>query len=203
MAREGNTLTRTMRFEPRQHELLGLDLGEGIPRRALIFGGLCFVAWWALLWLLIGAPQAATSMLWFLPPALMATYGWRDGTVTPRRRRITEWALALRWIGRGHRSVINMGRRPTTKQEQAGLVERLAHRWGHDDPLAVVMPWRAAENRHDRPAMPARAGSPIEGASRVQLVGTDAARDRMTTLIERDRRKGTRRGSRRMTKETS
>ena len=37
MAREGQTVSRHLKFETRQHKL-GVDLGEGIPRKTLILG---------------------------------------------------------------------------------------------------------------------------------------------------------------------
>ena len=191
MSREGHTLTRTMGFEPRQHEILGLDLGDGPPRRAMLWGALCFVVWWALLWLVLGPPTSELSLLWLLPPSLLATYGWREGR-TSRRKKVTEWALTARWLRHGHVPVIALGRHEATPSESARFLDRIGHRFGHDEPLALVLPWRAAPGRSlARPSLPAQPGAPIERTVRAQLIGTDTAAKRREALVARTARRRT------------
>jgi len=179
-----------MAFEPRQHELFGLDLGDGPPRRALLWGVLCFAVWWGLLWLITGGISSEWSLLWIAPPALFAVYGWRDGR-TPRRRLVTEWLLTVRWLRRGHVPLVSLGRHHTTRSESAGWWERIGHRFGHDDPLALVLPWRSAPTRltDDRPTLSAPAGATIGRTSRAQLIGTDVAERRRAAVLARTTRR--------------
>lgn len=190
MAREGHTLTRTMGFEPRQHELLGLDLGDGPPRRALLWGALVFLVWWGFLWLLTGGPTSQTSLVWLLPPALLAVYGWRDGR-TARRRRVTEWVLTIRWLRRGHTPVISLGRHTPTRSEHVGWWDRIGHRFGHDDPLAVLLPWRAdpANLSGNRPNLSAPAGAAVSSSTRAQLISTDEAQRLRDAVLARTTRR--------------
>ncbi len=183
MSREGQTLTRTMGFETRQHELFGIDLGEGAPRRMLVWGALCCAIWWGLLYLIFGAPLPGAVFFWLAPPVFLAYYGWRDGR-TRRRRKITEWVLTARWLHRGHEPVIALGRREATGAERMHPIDRIGHRFGHDDPLALVIPWRAApERRHERPSPPARAGAPVGRTQTVQLTSTETAAEQWQALI--------------------
>ena len=191
MSREGQTLTRTMGFETKQHELFGIDLGDGAPRRMLLWGVLCCIIWWGLLYLIFGSPHPKAMFFWMAPPALMAVYGWRDGR-TRRRRKVTEWVLTARWLHRGHAPVIALGRHEATRAEGMTWLERLGHRFGHDDPLALVIPGRAApERRLDRPAPPARPGAPVGRTHRVQLTGTDTAAAQWQAVLEATTRRRT------------
>ena len=45
MSRTGRTVSRQLHIESRQHELFGVDLGEGIPRKVLLIGAIAFVLW--------------------------------------------------------------------------------------------------------------------------------------------------------------
>ena len=155
-----------------------------------MWGALCFVVWWGLLWLILGTPNSELSLIWLLPPALLAVYGWRDGR-TNRRRKVTEWALTARWMSRGHRPVIALARHPATRADSARLLERIGHRFGRDDPLAVVLPWRAVPGRAQGPrALSARGGAGVGGRPmRAQLVGTDLAQQRRDAVLRRTTRR--------------
>lgn len=193
MSREGQTLTRTMGFETRQHELFGIDLGEGAPRRMLVWGALCCIVWWGLLFLIFRSVSPNLFFFWLAPPIFLAVYGWRDGR-TGRRRKITEWALTARWLARGHEPVIALGRHPAARSERMSLLDRLGHRFGHDDPLALVLVWRAApERRHERPSPTARPGTPVVSVQTVQLVSTERAEQQWHALLEATTRRQTRR----------
>lgn len=188
--REGKTLTRSMQIETRQHELFNLDLGEGTPRRALVAGLLIATAWGLLLFIVLGRPRASTATLWIMPPALITIYGWRESVQNPRRRRVTEWALAIRWITRGHRPVIALGRRAGRPYERT-LAQRVAARLGNGDLLGVVMPWRAHAAGHERPEPAARWGrAAVVGGQRVHLTGTDA----IDAAMSREQRRTAKRG---------
>lgn len=192
MSREGQTLTRTMGFETRQHELFGIDLGEGAPRRMLVWGALCCALWWGLLFLIFRGIDPSFFFFWLAPPVFLAVYGWRDGR-TGRRRKITEWALAARWLTRGHQPIIALGRHAPDPAERMSVLERVGHRFGHDDPLAVVLAWRASpERRHDRPSPPARSGATAGRVHTVQLVSTTAAEQQWQSLLTATARRRTR-----------
>lgn len=162
-----------MSVETRQHELFNVDLGEGVPRKALVAGMVVMVAWWAVLSLVMGTPTAQTTTLYLLPPALVTIFGWRESERNPRRRNITEWVLAIRWIITGHQPVIGLGRQSDTAHQRSVLV-RVGDRFGNGDALALLMPWRAEEGTHaSRQEQPTGRAERLGG--RVQLVGTDTA----------------------------
>lgn len=194
MSRTGRTLTRTMSIETRQHSLFGIDLGDGPPRAALIWCVVVFFIWFGLMLTLFqGGPSKATVPLWIGPPTALGLYGWQESTRSPRRRRVTEWALCLRWITRGHRPVIALGRRVARPDELPGLLERLAQRMGSDDLLVLVMPWRRHDEEiqqqvRERVAARAqqRASRPILLRQQVQLIGTATTN---TTPAARGRRR--------------
>lgn len=141
----GRALTRTMRFERRQHELFGVDLGEGAPRGLLGFAGLVFGAWWVLMLAVIGWPTAQNSLAWTMPPLLVVVWGWRPGRYHPRRRRVTEWLLAWRWVRLGHQPVIALGRREPTAGEVLSLRSRVDYRLNRGGAKAALMPWTRRE----------------------------------------------------------
>lgn len=139
MATVGRSLTRHFNLESRQHEILGLDLGEGIPRRALWMGLLVFPTWWVLAWwtlrIFTPSPLNANTLIVFLaPPSLLVLFGMRPSTRCPRRRQMTEWVLALRYPFSGHEPIIRLGARPAARQERLPWRTR----WGS------VAAWRQA-----------------------------------------------------------
>ncbi|MDN5797200.1 MAG: hypothetical protein L0H79_15800 [Intrasporangium sp.] len=191
MSREGQTLTRTMGFETKQHELFGIDLGDGAPRRMLVWGALCCAIWWGLLYVIFRGFNPMTMFFWLAPPVFLAYYGWRDGR-THRRRKVTEWVLTARWLRRGSEPVIALGRRKATRAERMGLVERWGHRFGHDDPIALINPRRAApERRHERPSPAARTSAPLGRTHTVQLTSTETAAAQWQAVLDGARRRRT------------
>ncbi len=115
--RKGYTFTRHFDLETRQHELMGLDLGEGVPRRTLILGVTLCVVWCGGLFLLFGAPSKYTFSVYMLPPLVIAVLGAQRNRRVDRRRNLTCWALAVRYVHRGHRPIINGGRRAAERSE--------------------------------------------------------------------------------------
>lgn len=126
MSTSGRVLTPHLELESRQHELFGLDLGEGPTRRGLIFG-LLMLSTWCLVWApFLGVPNKYTFSLYFLPPMIVTVLGMRDSPRTARRRWLTDWALALRYAVVGHQPVIRWGARPPTRRELIPLAQRFA-----------------------------------------------------------------------------
>ncbi len=124
--RVGRTLTHHFEIETRQYDLLGIDLGEGARRRMIIFGAVIILVWIALLIPFIGVPQKATVSLYVVPPFVITAFGWRAGKHHERRRRVTEWALAVRYALRAHRPIIGLGARAADKTEYLPWRERVA-----------------------------------------------------------------------------
>ena len=124
--RVGRTLTHHFEIETRQYDLLGIDLGEGARRRMIIFGAVIILLWIALLFPFIGVPQKSTVSLYVVPPFVITAFGWRAGKFHERRRRVTEWALAVRYALRAHRPIIGLGARAADKTEYLPWRERIA-----------------------------------------------------------------------------
>ncbi|MFJ4880870.1 hypothetical protein ACIP93_37470 [Streptomyces sp. NPDC088745] len=171
--REGSTYTRHFHVETRQHEILGMDLGEGVPRRALMLGMLLFLVWTGGLLALFGMPGRFTLGLYTLPPIFVATVGTHPSRRYERRWRIAEWVIAARYRLWGHRPVICGGRVTAHRSE---WISRRA-RWGAraEDlartplagPAALVI---GAEG--DADTVPASA-PPVTLAARCHLYGPD------------------------------
>lgn len=124
--RRGRTLSKHLALETRQHDLLGADLGEGVPRRGLVFGLVVYGTWTLLMAPIIGIPSRWTLSLYMIPPGLFAYFAWQPSKLhAGRRRRATEWALGLRYAMTGHRPVIALGARPATRAECLPWIERL------------------------------------------------------------------------------
>ncbi|MET8703660.1 hypothetical protein ABZW10_33135 [Kitasatospora sp. NPDC004723] len=172
MAREGHTYTRHFDLETRQHELLGMDLGEGAPRRALILGLVLVAAWTGTFLLLLGLPSKFTFTLYFLPPVLLAVFGAQRSGRIERRWNITMWAIGIRYLVLGHRPIICGGRRAAHRSEWLGRRAR----WGGrldlllDSPLDPLLSrWLGPEGQ-----IPEGSGAPLRLASRSRLYGPDA-----------------------------
>lgn len=177
--REGRTLTRSMRLEARQHEMLGMDLGEGFPRAMLGFSAIVMLIWWGLALLLFGIPSQRNFTFYFVPPILLAAFGWREGT-NPRRRRVTEWALLAIWVLRGHRPVIALGRREPGPGELTALSERLAQRLGDNKKVGKVVNALAVKRRRKIAAGAGVGDRSLAFGGPVQMVSTSAAQGWLT-----------------------
>lgn len=183
MAREGRTLTKAMSIEARQHELFGIDLGEGPVRSALVFGFAVTLMWWLVLFATIGPPSVSGEsrlgglwvLAWFLPPIGLVAFGWQEDKDNPRRRNITKWALAVRQVARGHRPITALGR-TERKADRLPLVERVGIRFGGGDPTTLILPgqYRNAAERAAR-RVPRRHKQHVDFAVTVQHIGTDHA----------------------------
>ncbi|MGW5851969.1 hypothetical protein ACWFQ8_29165 [Streptomyces sp. NPDC055254] len=160
-------------METKQHELLGMDLGEGAPRRALILGLILYVVWTGPLLLLFGFPSEITFTIYFLPPLITAVYGTQRSTKLERRWNIANWSISARYLVLGHRPIICGGRRAATRSE---WLPRRA-RWAGKTELLLASPLGGLVERwlgEEEDSTPAGAGSPIRLAARPRLYGPDA-----------------------------
>jgi hypothetical protein len=170
--RTGRTYTAHFAIETRQHDLMGLDLGEGVPRKPLVLGLILFALWNTLLVLVAGLPSRTSSVFYMVPPLVVAAYGTQPCGTRERRWNITVWALRLRYLLIGHRPVICGGRRTAARSER---ISRRA-RWESaadlldESPLAsLTARWLGA-----RGAPLAGTGSPLDLNACPRLYGPDA-----------------------------
>ncbi|MGK5548219.1 hypothetical protein ACSNOH_26345 [Streptomyces sp. URMC 127] len=126
--RVGHTFTRHFDLETRQHELLGMDLGEGPSRRVLVTGAVVYAVWMGALFLIFGWPSQVFFTLYFAPPALITFYGSQRSRRNERRWNLTQWALTIRYLTVGHRPIINGGRRAAGRSEWLPLRARLGEK---------------------------------------------------------------------------
>jgi hypothetical protein len=169
--RTGRTLTAHFDLDTRQHELLGLDLGEGAPRRMLVLGLALFMVWTGGLFLIFGLPNRFTFTAYVLPPGLIAYFGTQRSSRINRRWNITNWALAVRYLVLGHRPIICGGRRAATRSE---WIPRRS-RWGaRGDAMSQAPGARMIEGSLGRPEIyHASAGAPLRLDARPRLYGPD------------------------------
>lgn len=133
----GRSHTRHLSIETRQHDLLNYDLGEGIPRKPLIFGLLVFGLWNAIMLLVFGLPSRQTFIFYMVPPLTIAWFGAQWSVSNPRRRRFTVWALMIRFMIVGHLPVIGLGARRAARNERTPFLQRR----NLPTPGEILMPW--------------------------------------------------------------
>ncbi|MEV7420677.1 hypothetical protein [Streptomyces sp. NPDC089919] len=150
--RHGITYTGHFTLEPRQHELFGVDLGQGISRRMLLLATLAFGVWDGLAFLVVGFPGLDWLTLYLLPPLAVTVLGAQPSKACDRRTVLAGWVIAAQYQVSGHRPVIGGGRvvahrsewipRPArwaahlpalTRAVGAGLAGRLAGAGGAED----------------------------------------------------------------------
>ena len=158
---EGRTFTKHFHIETRQHEVFNLDLGEGVPRRMLVFGIVVVLAWVALLAPIVRVPTAQTFSFYGIPPVLFAYFAFQESAAQPRRKNITTWAIKVRYITVGHRPLIRLGARAAYRSEYLPASERIPF----EAALRRIAPWALAPAwERDQPGadgLAIRAGSPI------------------------------------------
>ncbi|MFF2548370.1 hypothetical protein ACFVUY_38235 [Kitasatospora sp. NPDC058063] len=159
-------------MESRQHELLGLDLGEGAPRRALILGMVLVTLWVGPLLLLLGLPGRYTLTLYFLPPVLTTVLGAQRSRTLDRRWNLARWAISTRYLVLGHRPIICGGRRAAHRTEWLGRRAR----WGARLDLLADSPLGGLVDRFLGPEgqIPASSGLPLRLEASPRLYGPDA-----------------------------
>jgi hypothetical protein len=170
--RIGRTLTHHFEIETRQYDLLGIDLGEGARRRMILFGAVITLVWVGLLVLIFGWPDKPTVSLYVVPPFVITAFGWRPGKNHERRRRVTEWALAVRYALRAHRPIIGLGARAADKTEYLPWRERIAtHKVANLAKARVTPEWEREVAVELDPRV--RAGADIVVSQRARLLGAD------------------------------
>lgn len=108
--REGMTYTRHFMLEARQHELFGVDLGQGISRRTMLLGALAFGLWDGIGLAVFGVPSLNWVTVYFLPPVLVTVLGAQPSRRCDRRTVLAGWVIAAQYLVSGHRPVIRGGR---------------------------------------------------------------------------------------------
>ncbi|MBW8764532.1 MAG: hypothetical protein JF592_18460 [Microbacterium sp.] len=148
MARVGRTLTGILTIETRQHELFGIELGEGPKRKTILLGFLI-----AGLWFVFSIPFTALLGLWanldvapfgfalvIAPPAVLLALGLRPQEAIPTRIVLVSGALRVRYAISGHRPLIRLGARRPSRHEQIPRSARIAYLLpkGRDTQLPAV-----------------------------------------------------------------
>ncbi|MDX3065871.1 MULTISPECIES: hypothetical protein [Streptomyces] len=168
--RESRTFSRHWDLETRQHELLGVDLGEGIPRTTLRYGFVCFGTWWTLWLSLFGFPPQPLVPFFLLPPLGLTYAGAKRSVVYWRRTNLLVWSVHLQYLVRGVHPVIGRGRVPVRRLGLRLRTRRIGERLPHlvHTPLfgALFAP-RGPDPAHT-------VGKPVLIRPRVRLYGPDA-----------------------------
>lgn len=180
--------TRHLTIETRQHDVLGIDLGEGPARKPLVFGIIVMALWVALMLAIFRLPTQNTLIFYVVPPVILAWKGSQWSEYNPRRRVFTMWALAARQQLLGHRPLISLGGRQAYRNERTPwserrnsmpLLERMNIRTQRAD-------WeRAADSIRDLEAL----GKPIAVRARARLYGNNDTAVRLETKAPRAQRK--------------
>jgi hypothetical protein len=171
--RVGRTLTKAFGVETRQHELLGMDLGEG-PKRSHLRMALVIGVLWILLCVpFVGVPNPYTLSIYVLPPGLLLAFGTQESPSQPRRVRLTDWLLALRYSFTAHRPIVWLGSRRADPKEYVALSVRL--HWEKLRELPGLDGFKNLE-RDSEPKHHSRSGpvgKPIVLEQKTRMIGTD------------------------------
>ncbi|MFI8932433.1 hypothetical protein ACIG3E_32815 [Streptomyces sp. NPDC053474] len=182
-----HTHTRHWDLETRQHELLGYDLGEGIPRTTLRYGFVFFGIWWSGWLMLFGFPSPPAVPFFLLPPLWFTWAGAKRSLVYWRRTNLMVWGVHAHYLLRGVRPVIGRGRIPARRQGARLRARRLGERW----PKLPAMPG-IGELFTATGADPAHASGPeLRIRPRVRLYGPDAVAKSRRRLRRRIRARRT------------
>ncbi|MGW0703026.1 hypothetical protein ACWGJT_03365 [Streptomyces xantholiticus] len=168
--RESRTYTRHWDLETRQHELLGIDLGEGIPRTTLRYGLLFFGTWWTGWLVLFGFPAQPVVPFFLLPPIWLTYAGAKRSLTYWRRTNLLVWGVHAQYLLRGVQPVIGRGRIPAPR---LGLRLR-ARRLGERMPHLPQVPGAGALFAAKGPDAAHSTGAPVRIRPRVRLYGPDA-----------------------------
>jgi hypothetical protein len=126
----GRTITKALTVEARQHELFGVDLGDGFRRREAGLGVLVFLATLPVMYVLVSAtgllraaPQFAVPAM-ALPGLFVVMVGFMPSEANPRRLYLTVAALTIRYLLVGHLPIISLGAREPSRLERLSLRDR-------------------------------------------------------------------------------
>lgn len=151
MSRTGRTVSRQLHIESRQHELFGVDLGEGIPRKVLFIGAVAFVLWAGLVFSVTRTVNQQMMILYCLPPLLFVQVGIQESPKNPRRWRLTQLILRFRYAAWAHRPVIRFGRRAADRHEFLPLTDRIGGKLGQT--IARIRPEHAESGEGQQAAV--------------------------------------------------
>ncbi|GLF98285.1 hypothetical protein [Streptomyces yaizuensis] len=185
--RTSYTYSRHWDVETRQHELLGLDLGEGLPRTTLRYGAVVFPLYWGTWLLLFGFPPQPLAPLFLLPPLALTYYGAKRSAAYWRRTNLLVWAIRLNYLHTGVRPVHGRGRIPSPKP---GLRLR-ARRLGEQVPQLTELPTFAPLFAQDETQQADRAefyGQPAQIRPRLRAYGPDAVANARAKYRKKQRR---------------
>lgn len=187
--RVGRTFSERFRVETRQHNLMGLDLGEGPKRRDLRIALMLSAIWLLICVPIIGVPNQVTTSVYVIPPALIIALGVQPSTVHPQRIRLFEWTRRWHYALVGSQTVVNLGRRRPGRQEQVPLAERV--HWRQIG--RYILPWTIGPaweqgHREGHPVGPL--ARPARISQKVRLIGNDRLHALWAATV--GRKKGTR-----------
>ncbi|MFJ4679160.1 hypothetical protein [Kitasatospora sp. NPDC088783] len=167
--RTSRTYTAHWDLETRQHELLGLDLGEGLPRIALKYAAVMFPLYWGVWLLVIGFPPQPLFPLFLLPPLGATYYGARRSTRYWRRTNLLLWGVRASYLVHGVRPVLGRGRIPPPRLKLRLRTRRLGEQFHTLATLPLFGPAFTTEG-----ADPARSsGRPTHLRPRPRVYGPD------------------------------
>ncbi|MFF8786911.1 hypothetical protein [Streptomyces sp. NPDC015125] len=185
--RTSSTYSRHWDIETRQHELLGLDLGEGLPRTTLRYGAAIFPLYWGGWLLLFGFPAQGAAPLFLLPPLGLTYYGAKRSATYWRRTNLLVWAIRLNYLHTGVRPVLGRGRIPAPKPGMKLRVRRL----GEQLPQLAELPSLAplfAPAEDDGPDQAESYGPAARIRPRLRAYGPDAVAKARAKYRKKQRR---------------
>ncbi|PPF85242.1 hypothetical protein C5C03_15070 [Clavibacter michiganensis] len=192
----GRTITKALTVEARQHELFGIDLGEGFRRREAGLAVLVFLATLPAMYVLVNAtgllraaPQFAFPLM-ALPGIVVVMFGFLPSEANPRRVYLTVAALSIRYLVVGHLPIISLGAREPSRLERLNLRDRAL-------PAVAVVVNRVSQGARQMRAEPRDLDftGPVEGevpaeTFRVRQLGYEAT----AALLAGPAKKGKRHG---------
>jgi hypothetical protein len=139
MARVGRTLTSILTIKTRQHEMFGIELGEGPERKTILLGALILGVWF-----IVSIPMTAVLGLWanidiapigfalvLAPPTVLLALGLRPQEAVPARIVLVSAVLRLRYVIAGHRPLIRLDARRASRSERIPLPARITYLMPH------------------------------------------------------------------------
>ncbi|MGW1976657.1 hypothetical protein [Streptomyces sp. NPDC001889] len=168
--RTSHTFSRHWDLETRQHELVGIDLGEGVPRTTLRYGAVIFPLWWGVWLMTAGFPPQPLFPLFLLPPLGLTFYGARRSTAYWRRTNLRVWAIRAQYLISGVQPVIARGRIPAPRPGWRLRARRLGER----APQLAQMPGLGPLFTPRGPDPAHTCGDPVRLTPRLRLYGPDA-----------------------------
>ncbi|MEV1040461.1 hypothetical protein AB0J01_27985 [Streptomyces sp. NPDC050204] len=168
--RTSHTHTTHWDLETRQHELLGIDLGEGVSRTTLRYGLISVGTWWTGWLVLFGFPSQTAVPAFLMPPIFLTYAGSKRSLTYWRRTNLLVWGVRAQYLLHGVRPVIGRGRIPVHRLGLRLRARRLGERLAHLPQFPGIGALFAA--RGTDPAH--TVGEAAQLTPRVRLYGPDA-----------------------------